>query len=164
MEMGHECSQEHTVAHHPALRRLLNCTHVRPAREVAEVETNRILEVSCMSPPHAATGRFRRTVSVHRSRFLPIRGSGSQRRTGGSVSEGAANIHVVEFEKVCRLERSGDAHFEESDRGVCTAAMVVKPGQDCNWQEQLQVRGAKTKFGSTQWEQANQLKIKMHWF
>ena len=85
MEMEHECSQEHTVAHHPALRRLLNGTHVRPAREVAEVETNRILDARCMSPPHEERGRFRRTVSVHKSRFLPIRGSGSQRRTGGSV-------------------------------------------------------------------------------
>ena len=74
-----------TVAHHTPLGRLLDGTHVRPAREVAEVETNRILDVRCMSPPHAATGRFRRTVSVHRSRFLPIRGSGSQRRTGGSA-------------------------------------------------------------------------------
>ena len=68
-------------------------------------------------------------VSAHR--FCPqvevsahpwIRQSAKDRRVG----EGAANIHVVELEKVCRLERSGDAHFEESDRGVCTAAMVVK--------------------------------------
>ena len=51
-----------------------------------------------------------------------IRQSAKDRRVG----ESAANIHVVEFEKVCRLQRSGDAHFEESDRGVCTAAMVVK--------------------------------------
>lgn len=54
-----------------------------------------------------------------------IRQSAKDRRVG----EGAANIHVVELEKVCRLERSGDAHFEESDRGV-TYSSDGGEGQD----------------------------------